>query len=108
MHGFAVMIPAGSFGDFTGRAILALVLGALIGLERQWRQRMAGLRTNALVALGAALFELFAVLLTGCSLAKNEDTTWPGTRSAMVRPSAPEGQNTGSLCWTRSTQLAPA
>jgi CO/xanthine dehydrogenase Mo-binding subunit len=41
------------------------VLGAAIGLERQWRQRTAGLRTNALVALGAALFELLAVLLTG-------------------------------------------
>ncbi len=34
----------------------ALLLGALIGLERQWRQRNAGLRTNALVALGASLF----------------------------------------------------
>jgi putative Mg2+ transporter-C (MgtC) family protein len=65
MNGFLVVIPAGSFGDFAGRAIAALVLGAVIGLERQWRQRMAGLRTNALVALGAALFELFAVLLTG-------------------------------------------
>jgi putative Mg2+ transporter-C (MgtC) family protein len=63
MHGFLVTIPAGSFGDFTGRAIIAVVLGAIIGLERQWRQRMAGLRTNALVALGAALFELLAVLM---------------------------------------------
>jgi len=35
---------------------LALILGALIGLERQWRQRNAGLRTNALVALGSSLF----------------------------------------------------
>lgn len=34
----------------------ALGLGVLIGLERQWRQHTAGLRTNALVALGAALF----------------------------------------------------
>jgi len=50
---------------FVGRAALAVTLGAVIGLERQWRQRMAGLRTNALVALGAALFELFAVLLAG-------------------------------------------
>jgi putative Mg2+ transporter-C (MgtC) family protein len=32
--------------------------------RRQWRQRTAGLGTNALVALGAALFELFAVLLS--------------------------------------------
>lgn len=34
----------------------AFVLGGLIGLERQYRQRTAGLRTNALVAVGAALF----------------------------------------------------
>ena len=31
----------------------AFVLGALIGLERQWRQRTAGLRTNVLVSVGA-------------------------------------------------------
>ena len=31
---------------------LALLLGATIGFERQWRQRMAGLRTNALVSIG--------------------------------------------------------
>jgi len=35
---------------------LAIVLGALIGMERQWRQRAAGLRTNTLVCLGAASF----------------------------------------------------
>lgn len=35
---------------------VALTLGAAIGLERQWRQRRAGLRTNALVCLGSALF----------------------------------------------------
>jgi putative Mg2+ transporter-C (MgtC) family protein len=38
-----------------------LAAGILIGVERQWRQRMAGLRTNALVAAGAALF----VMLSG-------------------------------------------
>ncbi|MBF2065441.1 MAG: MgtC/SapB family protein [Calothrix sp. C42_A2020_038] len=35
---------------------LAFLLGSAIGMERQWRQRMAGLQTNALVAVGAALF----------------------------------------------------
>ena len=35
---------------------VALVLGVCIGAERQYRQRNAGLRTNALVALGAAAF----------------------------------------------------
>jgi len=36
--------------------VTAFLLGGVIGLERQWRQRTAGLRTNVLVALGAAAF----------------------------------------------------
>lgn len=43
----------------------AFVLGGIIGFERQWRQRLAGLRTNTLVALGAATFVLFAGLFPG-------------------------------------------
>lgn len=39
---------------------IALVCGAIIGSERQLRQRMAGLRTNALVALGACVFVVFS------------------------------------------------
>jgi putative Mg2+ transporter-C (MgtC) family protein len=50
--------------DFVVRAAVALALGAVIGIERQWRQRMAGLRTNALVSLGAALFVLFGLLMS--------------------------------------------
>lgn len=42
---------------------LALACGAVIGSERQVRQRMAGLRTNALVALGAAAFVIFSQLV---------------------------------------------
>ena len=40
---------------------LSVILGTLIGLERQWRQRMAGLRTNALVSLGATLFCILSI-----------------------------------------------
>ncbi|HUO91417.1 MAG TPA: MgtC/SapB family protein [Rhizomicrobium sp.] len=36
--------------------LTAFLLGGAIGLERQWRQRTAGLRTNVLVAVGAAAF----------------------------------------------------
>jgi putative Mg2+ transporter-C (MgtC) family protein len=39
---------------------VAACLGASIGLERQWRQHLAGLRTNTLVALGAAIFITYA------------------------------------------------
>jgi putative Mg2+ transporter-C (MgtC) family protein len=47
---------------FAIRLGLALILGALIGAERQWRQRMAGLRTNALVAAGAGMFVMLSAL----------------------------------------------
>jgi putative Mg2+ transporter-C (MgtC) family protein len=48
---------------FALRLMSALLLGALVGLERQWRQRMAGARTNALVAAGAAAFVMCGLLL---------------------------------------------
>lgn len=43
---------------FTERAVIAVGLGTLIGVERQLRQCTTGLRTNALVSLGSALFVL--------------------------------------------------
>lgn len=49
--------------EFTARILVALLLGMFIGIERQWRQRMAGLRTNALVAVGAALYVALSVLV---------------------------------------------
>src|SRR5580700_4352470 len=50
---------------FAIRLVIALSFGALIGAERQWRQRMAGLRTNALVAAGAAMFVMMGGLIAG-------------------------------------------
>jgi putative Mg2+ transporter-C (MgtC) family protein len=49
--------------DFALRVGAALVLGVVIGLERQWRQHPAGLRTNALVCLGATLFVSLSALM---------------------------------------------
>ncbi len=43
--------------------LTALVLGMIVGLERQWRQRHTGLTTHALVALGAAAFTSLAILI---------------------------------------------
>ncbi len=50
---------------FAARLLAALALGAAIGVERQWRRRLAGLQTNALVALGAAGFVGFSQMLSG-------------------------------------------
>lgn len=52
-----------SLGEPALRLGLAVVLGSAIGIERQWQQKMAGLRTNALVALGAAGFVVFSGLV---------------------------------------------
>src|ERR1700733_345818 len=41
---------------FVAHLLLAMFLGSLIGVERQWHHRVAGLRTNALVCTGACLF----------------------------------------------------
>jgi putative Mg2+ transporter-C (MgtC) family protein len=46
-----------------GRLGLALLLGSVIGFERQWHQKMAGLRTNALVALGSCGFVVFSAMV---------------------------------------------
>jgi putative Mg2+ transporter-C (MgtC) family protein len=52
-----------SLADFALRLTVALGAGILIGAERQFLQRMAGLRTNALVAGGAALFVTLGPLM---------------------------------------------
>lgn len=49
--------------EFVIRLGSGLLLGTLVGLERQSRQRMAGTRTNALVAAGAAAFVMCAFLV---------------------------------------------
>ena len=53
--------------DFVIRLGAALLMGAIVGLERQWRQRMAGTRTNALVAAGASAFVMCAFMVRDTS-----------------------------------------
>jgi putative Mg2+ transporter-C (MgtC) family protein len=51
--------------DLSVGVVVAFVLATLIGTERQWRQRSAGLRTNVLVAVGAAAFVSLGTHLDG-------------------------------------------
>lgn len=50
------MVP--SLGDMLIRLVISLVLGSLIGMEREMHGRPAGLRTHALVCLGSTVFAL--------------------------------------------------
>lgn len=47
--------------DIILKLVLALVLGTLVGIEREIRKRPAGMRTHALVAFGSALFTIAAL-----------------------------------------------
>jgi putative Mg2+ transporter-C (MgtC) family protein len=50
--------------EFTLRLLTGLGAGLLIGFEREWQNKPAGLRTNTLVATGASLFVLLAIKLS--------------------------------------------
>jgi putative Mg2+ transporter-C (MgtC) family protein len=52
-----------TFLDLAMRLVVALVFGAVVGWERERKERPAGLRTNMLVALGACGFTLVAMLI---------------------------------------------
>ncbi|MGD0913444.1 MAG: MgtC/SapB family protein [Terracidiphilus sp.] len=47
------------------RLVLACVLGGLVGLEREWNRKSAGVRTNLLICMGAAFFTLLSAVLAG-------------------------------------------
>jgi putative Mg2+ transporter-C (MgtC) family protein len=53
--------------EFSLRLGCALLCGIAIGVERQWRQRTAGLRTYTLVAMGSALFVIMGCLVPDTS-----------------------------------------
>jgi putative Mg2+ transporter-C (MgtC) family protein len=48
-----------------GRLVMACVLGGLVGLEREWNRKAAGVRTNLLICMGAAFFTLLSAVLAG-------------------------------------------
>jgi putative Mg2+ transporter-C (MgtC) family protein len=50
-----------------GRLLVACLLGALVGIEREFSRKAAGVRTNLLIAMGAAFFTLLSSVLAGDS-----------------------------------------
>ncbi len=56
------------------KVIAAIICGGLIGLEREIKGKSAGLKTNILICLGAALYTIISILLPGSV----SDATRPG------------------------------
>lgn len=59
--------------EFFTRLVIALFAGLIIGFERQWHHKETGLKTNMLVATGAATFVLLSIKVAGS--APNIDVT---------------------------------
>jgi putative Mg2+ transporter-C (MgtC) family protein len=52
-------------GPSIQRLLMACTCGGVIGLEREWRHKDSGLRTNMLICMGSALFTIMSVVLAG-------------------------------------------
>jgi putative Mg2+ transporter-C (MgtC) family protein len=51
------------YGTYFGRITLALLLGVLLGTERQITGKTAGIKTHGLVSMGASLFVIISLLI---------------------------------------------
>lgn len=52
-------------GSSLKRLLLACALGGAIGIEREWRHKDSGLRTNMLICMGSALFTIMSIIIAG-------------------------------------------
>jgi putative Mg2+ transporter-C (MgtC) family protein len=79
-----VLAAAGQGWKQIGELGLAFVLSTLIGLEREWRQKSAGLRTHTLVGVGAALFMLVSKYGFGDVIGNEHTVLDPSRIAAQV------------------------
>jgi len=83
----------------------AFVLGTIVGFERQFRQRTAGLRTNALVAVGAAIFVDMAFRVGGADGGSRvisyvvSGVGFLGAGAIMREGGSVRGLNTAATLW---------
>src|ERR1700691_2155495 len=52
-------------GPSVKRLLMACAMGGAVGLEREWRHKDSGLRTNILICMGSALFTIMSVVIAG-------------------------------------------
>jgi putative Mg2+ transporter-C (MgtC) family protein len=113
--------------DYVWRLLLAAGLGAALGLEREYRQKPAGLRTNILIAVGSALFTIMSLsiapagsdpgriaaqivtgigFLGGGAIMRNRDTVHGMTTAATIWVNAAIGVAAGTGQYALATFTA--
>jgi len=97
--------------ELAGRLLFAVISGVLVGIERQWHHKNAGLKTNTLVALGAATFGLISVYGpagdTRVAAGVVQGIGFIGAGVIMRRGGSVQGINSAATLWaTASLGLA--
>jgi len=101
-----LMVPEPDVLTFALRVSIAALLGAALGFEREWRGKEAGLRTNTLIAIGAALFTVMSQLFAGDpSRVAAQVVTGVGFLGAgaiMRHRGSVQGLTTAALIWVNA------
>ncbi len=88
------------------RVLTAALMGAALGLEREWRGKEAGLRTNTLIAIGAALFTVMSQMFSGDQgrLAAQVVTGvgFLGAGAIMRTGASVQGLTTAAMIWVNA------
>ena len=93
--------------DMVARLVLAGVLGALVGYERETHGRPAGLRTHMLVCMGSAIFTVVSVSFTGQNMDPSRIASqivsgigFLGAGTIIRQGSVVRGLTTAASLWT--------
>ena len=102
-----LMMPEPDAAVLALRVLVAAVLGAALGLEREWRGKEAGLRTNTLIAIGAALFSAVSLLFAGdpgrVAAQVVTGVGFLGAGAIMRTGGSVQGLTTAALIWVNAT-----
>ena len=90
------------------RLLTACGLGGVVGLEREWRHKASGLRTNMLICMGCAFFTLLSAVLAGhdnpdkgrvaANIVQGIGFLGAGADSAHAQPGVGADQRCDSIC----------
>lgn len=101
-----LMAPEPDVVNMALRVLIAAALGAALGLEREWRGKEAGVRTNTLIAIGAALFTVVSLMFTGdpARVAAQVVTGvgFLGAGAIMRTGASVHGLTTAAMIWVNS------
>jgi len=96
--------------ELIGRILLTVILGAIIGFEREMTHKPAGFRTHIFMCMGACLFTIASIYLTPQDSGLNLDTTriaagivtgtaFIGAGSIIARKDGIKGLTTAAGLW---------